>query len=138
MNNKEFRLGNYIYGVEEGYKETAMEISSLHSDGTFRLKIGKDSVGCYHGNSAVSIPLTEEWLIKFGFLKHKNWDMGADSYDLSYKDIYFSHAIRLAKISFKQNLLSNDWISLPNYKHVHQLQNLYWCLVGTELLTKQC
>ena len=82
------------------------------------------------------IPLTEEWLVKFGFnikgvtgLKGKYvvW-----LYDV--KDYCFMiHDSR-------DNLDSNDLkvysTPLANIKHVHQLQNLYFALTGEELTIK--
>ena len=47
MEATELRIGNFVYGVDEGYEKTAMEISALQEDSTFRLKHGDSSVGCY-------------------------------------------------------------------------------------------
>jgi hypothetical protein len=76
-------------------------------------------------NNGNPIPLTEEWLIKFGF--KKNTDNG----DLKGNDCYYTHQ------NFKR------CISLPNFiydgtklKYVHQLQNLYFALTGEELEVK--
>lgn len=76
------------------------------------------------------IPLTEEWLLKFGFEKGSdNWMVKNDM------------AIFLDK-RFKTNLIlrdsqENDWFSF-NIKvlYIHQLQNLYFALMGEELTLK--
>jgi hypothetical protein len=70
------------------------------------------------------IPLTEEWLLKFGFIK----------YGMSYADSIFVI-----------NLWSNG-LFMPQYqyrhgkrnpiKYVHQLQNLYFALTSEELTIK--
>jgi hypothetical protein len=74
------------------------------------------------------IPLTEEWLFKFGFKfdGHCSWwknelieltiDIGEDEYSV-----------------FNDN---GDYITLKGIKYVHQLQNLYFAIKGEELTIK--
>tara|TARA_R110002096_G_scaffold382312_1_gene576205 strand:+ start:6033 stop:6365 length:333 start_codon:yes stop_codon:yes gene_type:complete len=62
------------------------------------------------------IPLTEEWLVKFGF---DGWDIG-------------SYTITLTNGNFW--ILGCDKPLARNIKHVHQLQNLYHALTGEELI----
>lgn len=66
------------------------------------------------------IPLTEEWLLKFGFKKENTLHDGTSVYNgtpyLYFKDGY-------ARISIKT----------PDIEYVHQLQNLYFSLTGEEL-----
>lgn len=59
------------------------------------------------------IPLTEEWLLKFGF---NGWDKGNYTMILS-----------------NGNFFEFGNIIAQNIKYVHQLQNLYFVLVGEEL-----
>jgi hypothetical protein len=67
------------------------------------------------------IPLTEEWLLRFGFeKKYKNYEMG---------DFMFFKG-SCSRISYKLSLIG------INIKHVHQLQNLYFALTGEELKLK--
>ena len=66
------------------------------------------------------IPLTEEWLLKFGFISNP------------YKDRYEFGDIDVEcdKTKGKTEL----WLAgSPHIKHVHQLQNLYFALTGKEL-----
>ncbi len=65
------------------------------------------------------IPLTEEWLVKFGF---EGWDKGDYTMNLSNANFY--------KLPIWQPLAKN-------IKHVHQLQNLYFALTGEELTIKE-
>ena len=72
------------------------------------------------------IPLTEEWLLKFGFEVDEN--------------LWFT--INLIGYSIERDddiswdfLKSEDFI--VNIKYVHQLQNLYFALVGEELKIKE-
>jgi hypothetical protein len=66
------------------------------------------------------IPLTEEWLLKFGFvyLKGHGWVVG-DVFSFNIND------------SFEL-----DWYEQAPLKYVHQLQNLYFALTGKELTIK--
>ena len=72
------------------------------------------------------IPLTEEWLLKFGFNKRK---------------IYFE----LGKLAISLNGIEydngrtyfNSWTILEKQpEYVHQLQNLYFALTNEELIIK--
>ncbi len=68
------------------------------------------------------IPLTEEWLVKFGFIK--------DFYGFVLDD--------KMSLSFSTKL-SPFWQDSPlsiNIQYVHQLQNLYFALTGSELEIK--
>lgn len=69
------------------------------------------------------IPLTEEWLLKFGFDSLGTYGFGIGKF----------HVVnRLGKWCFPINH------ELVYLKHVHQLQNLYFALAGEELqITKQ-
>lgn len=74
------------------------------------------------------IPLTEEWLLRFGFVKiENNWKC----LDLIFATISWERSAGIA-LSFDK-----ESIFLPNTKYVHQLQNLYFALTGEELTLKQ-
>jgi hypothetical protein len=91
------------------------------------------------------IPLTEEWLVKFGFEKviYESDETGyGTDYELdingvgciSYSDD-FSCALFGSKESSKHELgFLPNW---DNCKHVHSLQNLYFALTGEELKIKE-
>ena len=74
------------------------------------------------------IPLTEEWLINFGFEKIKSSYKEADIYDFVNR-IYFD----MANQSLKFNGIS--FLSIIP-EHVHTLQNLYFALTGQQLKLK--
>ena len=70
------------------------------------------------------IPLTEEWLLKFGFNKFQN------------RKIWIRKRVRVylhSKDGFCYGLSS----SRTKIKYVHQLQNLYFALTGNELEIKE-
>ena len=85
------------------------------------------------------IPLTEEWLLKFGFEKgNNNWfrlyfnyDNLADSDCLTYN--INSKMLCLESFYDGEKKGSIQLLSLGE-KHVHQLQNLYFALTGEELI----
>ena len=76
------------------------------------------------------IPLTKEWLVKFGFVNTESLDylldtwLSVDGYSVHYN--FDNWRLR--------NSNAMDWTEIPTeIKHVHQLQNLYFALTGEEL-----
>lgn len=83
------------------------------------------------------IPLTEEWLLKFGFERYDELDVNGY---LGYKcnqnkgyciDMYINSKGKCCAHYLKTAL------SLNHPQYVHQLQNLYFSLTGEELKIKQ-
>ena len=103
MKASELRIGNSIYQNEDLVFVT-----------TWRLKLIEDKSLDYK-----SIPLTEEWLLKFGFKNNRLglFDCVKVGDDIGYH-IYF-----IGK-------------HLKEVQYVHQLQNLYFALTGYELEIK--
>lgn len=70
------------------------------------------------------IPLTEEWLLKFGFVKKNGYGLvflfGNLFYSVETKE-YFMFQYHDLRIKIK---------------HVHQLQNIYFALTSEELILK--
>jgi hypothetical protein len=130
INPFELRLGNFVSDGHYGF----MKISLIDDRGWATLL----PIGAVTNSPRVEltelnpIPLTEEWLTKFGFEKDKR---SAD-----YVQVYY----------FGENPVTNDWmISLKNtgkgffyrnshfsVNYVHQLQNLYFALTKEELTIK--
>lgn len=107
----DLRIGNLIW---LGDGETKVDINTLRDF---------DVVGSLHD----PIPLTEEWLLKFGF---KFW--GGEGMMLSNGRGQYV----FSNITFYR-LDSGLLIFLSNMDHVHQLQNLYFSLTGEELTTEE-
>jgi len=84
-------------------------------------------------------PLTEEWLLKFGFEKSKF------DYKFEFRDIYFTIKIpaflnhdRELTLTFHPKMKEWGFTFMGNkIQYVHQLQNLYFALTGTELEIKK-
>ena len=74
------------------------------------------------------IPLTEEWLLKFGFKQDETYV----SEQNPYLD-YIKDEVRISMPYFSFEYGDGAFMEL---KHVHQLQNLYFALTGTELIQK--
>lgn len=79
------------------------------------------------------IPITEERLLKIGFIKKdKIWSDKSISENLFFKENYFIEFSREG-ILFCQLHYSGDAWFLKNIEYIHQLQNLYFALKSSEL-----
>jgi hypothetical protein len=84
------------------------------------------------------IPLTEEWLLKFGFciyydsyVRHsgrKTIEISLDAQADESGDVWIGYSNDIG--------IDIQTISLCEIKYVHQLQNLYFALTGEELTIK--
>lgn len=126
MDVKELRIGNYVI-----YEKTTHIITALNKKMCSSEWIeGKTYYDYTHSyNDIKPIPLTEDWLLKFGFeeIKISNSDDGYlySDYQLETENnvlIWFS--------------LRKELMDYKHVKHVHQLQNLYFALTGEELTIK--
>jgi len=116
MKANELRIGNLLQG-----DKIQLANQGIYSDGIFAITgYGISEFELGRLLKAKPIPLTEEWLLKFGFEKltkrfrkevngywYTVWDSG--QFDVDNKAISF------------------------NCKYVHKLQNLYFDLTGEEL-----
>jgi len=126
MKAKELRLGNLIYVKYDGInpqtkirKVSLATISEVTRDG--------------NDISYKPIPLTEEWLVKFGFYgKYKSvntqWSLGGFSIQQE-SNVDEEHNTIPTEQRFHYN-----WDFVVEY--VHSLQNLYFALTGEELAIK--
>jgi hypothetical protein len=74
------------------------------------------------------IPLTEEWILKFGFGKSKQ-----PNGHIFYGNRAFG--MRMTKHPNRDDIFHLfGYESTVVIKHVHQLQNLYFALIGKELI----
>jgi hypothetical protein len=113
MKSTELRIGNLVYDTK-GYVNT-IDLEAI----TY---IFKESL-----NQVKPIPLTEEWLLKFGF---KNRPDGiCDHWHLGINPITHDWMIELKNLGAGFFYINGYF----NIKYVHQLQNLYFALTGEEL-----
>lgn len=132
MKASELRIGNLVFDNEgilskiNGFQAYGHSIRcdelegcelliDLHpQDGTIRKGFVTDI------NSCKPIPLTEEWLLKFGF----------DKIDFQ----FIKNGIKLFPI--RDLYYRGNFPIKSDIKYVHQLQNLHFALSGKELIIK--
>lgn len=141
MDSRELRIGNYVdcNGIVSEIVETRTNYVRLKY---FREDVEKEHISLVLLDERVKeIPLTEEWLLKFGFEKiesdYRIQIQKDDSQGNSDYWIYVDSGIDNETNKFKVMLVSGegDWFTTKN-KYVHQLQNLYYALTGEELTFK--
>ena len=130
---KELRIGNYVY---DGNSELAQVSSIVDGAINYELDYGNlwTNEVCYFENIN-PIPITEEWLLKFGFSINKKtcvhiFEFEIDDkvnfavflYDDEKEALFIKNSARSSKIIFKKRI-----------DYVHQLQNLYFALTQKEL-----
>jgi hypothetical protein len=143
MKANELRIGNIIASsgnprnVETWVIGKVVSISSLESQFE-QIEVETDEeFTWFFKDSYFGIPLTEEWLLKFGFTFWVD-ELGIKAFYLVYGIEYFCVATN-GFWQLRSGLKNNDsaWRMGNNYpflKYVHQLQNLYFALTGEELV----
>jgi len=117
MKASELRIGNYFIGYSNNLQQWELASFQLLIEG---IEVDEIIRGF--------VPLTEEWLLKFGFEKDKK-NKSFNLYKHNCYDLFF-RIFDGGAISF---CFSNEYILI---KSVHQLQNLYFALTGEELIIK--
>ena len=111
MKANELRIGNLIYLNEE------------------LIKFGFSILKFDDLNNIKPIPLTEEWLVRFGFKRDNKYDFTLNVKDVG--EFYTS----------SEWFHGNGYITFEHFGiklfYLHQLQNLYFALTGEEL-TQSC
>ncbi len=117
MTANELRIGNLILVDGEITEITGVKKSTVFFSDGFQMFIA---------GGLEPIPLTEEWLIKFGLNK---------TVDHPARKLYENDDICPLWFSDKKGI--NDFyasrVRICECKYVHQLQNLYFALTGEEL-----
>lgn len=115
----ELRIGNLVYPDMSSHEPITVCIKDFED--TYHLK---------------PIPLTEEWLLKFGFV------ITVDPENAHYKKVVnndFNESFVInRKVGYEVFYIGhkdcNDYLCFTTQiKHVHQLQNLYFALTNEEL-----
>lgn len=137
MNPTELRLGNFI-----DYEATTHIITSLGESTCNSKWLGYPKDTYLHSYSELKpIVLTEEWFLKFkGFYKDGQYisiDVADYKYCFKYRDWAENWALYQEYTDSPDP--NDDGKKHPisfDYKYVHQLQNLYFALMGEELKMK--
>jgi len=147
MKANELRIGNYIAnGVEGIFKSDIMSIGKVLEIGNEGRKFEQiyceceESLEWFFKDLYCGIPITEKWLLNFGFeqygqkneanpmvLNSRDFDFAIYPPSDFYKKQYWHTGI-IESINSHKTL---------NIKYIHQLQNLYFALTGEELIIKQ-
>lgn len=112
MEARELRIGNYYFYQSFGnvIKLDSEMLISLLGDGLLDV------------HKIQPIPLTEDWLKRFGF---------------EYLDFRDKYQIDSFELQLQNNEVGEwyvmDYDIFPTIKYVHQLQNLFYALTGKEL-----
>lgn len=115
MDAKELRIGNFVRGFDDrSYEHQEIQFLSTRVETT---------KGLYYKYENVNpIPITEEWLERFGFKKDKSWF--GEFYENKEGDSVNSDITVIT-------VFDTGDFDMPKY--IHQLQNLYFALTGKEL-----
>lgn len=124
MEAKELRIGNYVLGISN----TTEIIEVIDYDA-----VDTDNHAGLLYNQIEPMPLTEDWLIKFGF--YTDSDSWFFSLDFDGKQETFKVCPLYSNDGFNGmfSVLSCQ-ACIKKILHVHQLQNLFFSLTGEELI----
>ena len=126
MNANELRIGNLVLFDGVVHK---IEVIDGYASFVYFEEFGDNE---FPLNKIEPIPLTEEWLLKFGFRKKTT-----DYIEQYFKDNYFIEDLTVIPIShsfvFRKEIDKRFSALIADLIYVHQLQNLYFALTGTEL-----
>lgn len=119
MKATDLRIGNFLQ-ASNGSIRVVSEIGQKH----YTDLVGQSTLY----RDAEPIPLTEEWLLKFGF-DYRGYNDDGKIYRVGNKD-----DVWIQSDDFGYFL--QEYKCLDRIKYVHHLQNLYFALTGEELTIK--
>lgn len=133
MKESELRICNLVTTIFENKPVLVNSIKKHKAKDGFIITIGVEG---FNKNSeqpvllehVYPIPLTEEWLLKFGFEKI------GENYENDWLLIH-TH-LKTKELHFILNLPNSHQYNITVLNYVHQLQNLYFVLTGEELTIK--
>jgi hypothetical protein len=127
MEANDYRLNNFIQDLSNN----VLIINGLHENAIYSIyPEGVAENMDTNPKNIKPIPLTEEWLFKFGFQID---ELERDEYYIYEAD----HLVCLYKgINGGYQRTINDYDDGIELNNVHQLQNLYFALTGEELKQK--
>jgi len=128
MEAKELRIGNYLKTDRE-CQDDYVEVVEIYNENYFcTCSAGLN----YQKEHVKPIPLTEEWLVRFGFEIDFYGGQGNVTY-YAKKGKFKLYSIEDDK-SYQYDWTKNMFVMIKN---VHQLQNLYYSLTQKELIWKK-
>ena len=135
MKASELRIGNYVN--VPNYEQCPFRIDAFEHCSEKFIKVAQEvklngfevHPITWYGDNLQPIPLTVEWLLKFGFEKSGLWTYVIELQG-NLKLVYYLGE-KGWSIGFK------SYSDFSNLYYVHQLQNLYFALIGEELTIKK-
>jgi hypothetical protein len=128
MKANELRIGNYI-----GDKDDIAIVESIDKDGCMVQFINDEKQGFRISEPIKPLPLTEEWLLKFGFEKKEN-GLFTKKLEYIYNSLKYCEDYKIWIYYNDDNDAACNSIADLNF--VHELQNLYFALTKKELTMK--
>lgn len=131
MKASELMIGNYVIDLSRksnGFEDYIVVVSDISDRQEIRARNLKSGQASVIRDMLVGIPLTEEWLVKLGFVADGNNFV-----------LYLSDYSGLTFSGGKMYLTSGQFAEMTETvpcDYVHQLQNLYFALTGEELTIK--
>jgi hypothetical protein len=131
MKASELRIGNYVN--VPNYEQCPFRIDAFEHCSEKFIKVAQEvklngfevHPITWYGDNLQPIPLTVEWLLKFGF---KNNSM--NTYNILLQGFLLEYNLQHNVVDAVNKVHFN--LNIP-VKYVHQLQNLYFALTGEEL-----
>jgi hypothetical protein len=139
MKATELHIGNLIYIIGDGIQDPERmicKVDGIHAvtNDRYVVYVEEDGQEEMEGNDFIQpIPLTEEWLIKFGFKNKETF--GFNYYYKYFKQTDTKGCEQQSNFALGRKgtevFINNVWIC--GIEYVHNLQNLYFALTGQEL-----
>ena len=130
MKTTDLRLGNFI-SINFGNRDDGKVITV---DGVSDCEIYNEEYGYSPCNEFNPIPLTEQWLLDFGFNQsiEGQWYIHFDEMCLTIYEDLPQYIVEIHDME-----MDKSSIFLKSIQYVHQLQNLYFALTQEELILKE-
>lgn len=123
MKANELRIGNWVEQPNDG----VTRVTAILNDLQIKTETG------YIDKYCRPIPLTEEWLLKFGFTYDEVFGWSFSDEKIYFILNYYQPNNRVVLETDEESV-----ITVPqDISYVHQLQNLYFALTGQELELKE-
>lgn len=130
INVNELRIGNKLFHIYDDWPEETV-VEGIEYD-KVHIQTSTGGGTTVNISEVEPIPLTPEWLEKFGFTK----DMGGGGGLLEFENGFICfYDMEAPLVAYTNERIKGA--PMPHLKYVHQLQNLYFSLTGEELTIKE-
>jgi hypothetical protein len=135
LSAQDLRIGNLVYYHIEDPMDERKEYDKIgpidHND--LRCLVTHEDNSEYR-----PIPLSEEWLRKFGF-SDKEYQEGFIGIDVNHMNFVLTKPNKMGDFQeyFAWEYKNDIWPKYNELKFIHELQNLFYCLTGEELVINE-